>query len=115
MYRWFWIVYIVLLSTAATLLIRKLTLNFNWWILVLIGVLSLLAFYGYYKLFSMGQVGASYALITGSVIVLVALGARYFFKETWTVWTIVALSLIVGGILVLGFMNKKPLDTVIIE
>ena len=112
MSRWFWIIYIIILSAIATLLIRRLSIQFSWITLILIGALSLLAFYGYYKLFAMGQVGVSYALITGSVIVLVALGARYFFKETWTVWTIVGLGLVVGGILALGFLDKKPTDEI---
>ncbi len=98
----FWIVYIILLSTTSTLLIRQFTITKNLWLLPLIAFLSLSAFYGYYRLFAMGQIGISYALITGSVILLVALGAKYFYGETWTGWTILGLALIIGGILVLG-------------
>ena len=108
MNRWFWIVFIIILSTITTLLIRQLTITKNLWLLALIGTISLIVFAGYYNLFSQGQVGVSYALITGSIILLVALGAKYLYKETWSSWTLLGLALIVVGIFVLGFLTPKP-------
>lgn len=107
MNKLFWFVYIIIISTISTLLIRQLTITKNLWILALIVVLSLAYFWGIYRLFSYGEVGVSYALITGSVILLVALGAKYFYKEAWSGWTLLGLALIISGIFVLGLFKPQ--------
>ena len=108
--QWFWILYIIALSTASTLLIKTFTTRRNFGILVLIILFSLLSFYGYYKLFSSGGVGVPYAIITGAVIVTVAVGAALFYKEKFTWWTVLGMVLIVSGIIVLGWKGSAETD-----
>lgn len=100
----YWIVVIitVLSSVGSLLLLRLFTINRNWWILALAGVLSIILLLGYFWLFRLGSIGITYGIITGTAVALLALGEVIFFKEKLAWTDLLALGLIIGGVILLA-------------
>ncbi len=106
MEKWFWFILTVIVSTVYLLLFRQFTIDHNYlWFLPII-LLGAISFYGYYKLFSMGDVGSTYGILTGSIVVLVALGGILFFHESFTALKAIALAIIVLGVLLLSISSS---------
>lgn len=101
-----WLIITVVVSVAYLLLFRQFTISHNWWIVVLIAILGAISIYGYYKVFSQGQIGVNYGIMTGSIVVLIALGGLIFFKEQLTPLSVLALGLIVSGVILLAASNQ---------
>lgn len=100
--EWFWIILTVLVTAAYLLLFRQFTIDHNFYWFIPIIILGIISFYGYYRLFSAGRVGVTYGLLTGSIVVLVAIGGVLFFSERLTWLNILALGLIVLGAILLA-------------
>ena len=99
--RWVWILIIAVSTAVQILLIRQFTITQNWVLVVPYFLLSLLSLWSYYMLFRTGEVGIGYAIITGSAVVLVALGGFVFFGERFTWRDILGIALIVTGVILL--------------
>lgn len=106
MIPWFWLVAVVVTSVVYLLLFRQFTIDHNWAWFIPIFVLGAISFYGYYKVFSAGDIGASYGIMTGAIVVLVALGSAFFFGEQFSLMKILALGLIILGVALLAASSK---------
>jgi multidrug transporter EmrE-like cation transporter len=109
MQEWLWFLLVIITSVVYLLLLRRWTITYKsygdrseWWILLLIIILGLISFYGYYRLISMGDLGMIYGIITGSNIALVTLGSVFFYQERPTALSWIGLSMIIIGVIFLA-------------
>lgn len=111
MIPWFWIVIVVVTSVAYLLLFRQFTIDHNWAWFIPILFLGVISFYAYYKVFSAGDIGATYGIMTGSIVVLVAIGSAFFFSEQFIPMKILALALIILGVVLLAMAPSQALTS----
>lgn len=104
MSKWLWVIFTLSVSVIYLLLFRELSKRGidGWWLLIPIGILALLSFYGYYVLFSMGDIGVMYGIITGSLVLMMALAGVLFYHEHLTTFSWIGLILIVIGVVLLS-------------
>lgn len=102
MSKWFWIVFTLITTLAYLLLFRQLANKQQWGLLIPILLLAAASAYGYYVLFTMGNVGVAYGILTGSLVLLMALAGVLFYHEHPTMISWLGLILIVLGVVLLA-------------
>lgn len=98
----FWLIVSIITSVSYLLLFRQFTITHHWAILLLVLLLGAISVYANYRIFSRGQIGMSYGIMTGAIVVLVALGGLLFFQEQLTPTSLLGLGLIVLGVVLLA-------------
>ena len=102
MNNWSWLIFTIIVSVLYLLLFKRLSQYNQWYLLIPISILGLLSLYGYYKLFKQNGLGITYAILTGSIIVLIALLSSLFYHEHLTLINYLGIASIVLGIILLN-------------
>lgn len=100
-----WLTISIIAATLYLLLFKKFTQEHNFFIFILAAIFGLLSIYSNYRVYSQSSLGASYGIITGTVVLLVFLGSVIFFQEKITVSEVIALFLIVSGVVLLSLVS----------
>lgn len=97
-----WAILAAILSTIYFFLIKEFTRTKNKNILYVLIILQLCVMYLYYKSLQKIHSGILYAIINGLSVIIGALIANYYFKESFTKQDIIGIILIISGIIIVS-------------
>ena len=97
-----WIIFTLVVTIAYLILFRLFAEGTQMWVLIPLLILAIASAYGYYVIFTLGDVGVAYGILTGILVLFMALAGVFFYHEQPTLISWIGLILIVLGVILLA-------------